>query len=85
MPARPSHIPHASERSTLQRMSPNVGTPSEKLYPAGKQTIAKMVAKGWIERQSDAGPPRLLHNGHRTRGPEGANTERTMSRRERRC
>jgi DNA-binding PadR family transcriptional regulator len=28
--------------------------PSEKLHPAGKQTIAKMVAKGWIERRSDA-------------------------------
>ena len=54
MPARPSHIPHAMERSTLQRMSPTVGTPSENLHPAGKQTVAKMVAKGWIERQSDA-------------------------------
>jgi hypothetical protein len=54
MPARPSHIPHAMERSTLQRMSPTVGMPSEKLHPAGKQIIAKMVAKGWIERQSDA-------------------------------
>jgi hypothetical protein len=27
--------------------------PSEKLYPAGKQIVAKMVAKGWIERRSD--------------------------------
>jgi hypothetical protein len=31
-----------------------VGTPTEKLHPAGKQTVANMVAKGWIERQSDA-------------------------------
>jgi hypothetical protein len=54
MPARPSHIPHAMERSTLQRMSPTVGMPSEKLHPAGKQIVAKMVAKGWIERRSDA-------------------------------
>jgi hypothetical protein len=54
MPARPSHIPYATERSTLQRMSPTVGTPTEKLHPAGKQTVANMVAKGWIERQSDA-------------------------------
>jgi hypothetical protein len=54
MPARPSHIPHAMERSTLQRMSLTIGTPSEKLHPAGRQTVAKMVAKGWIERRSNA-------------------------------
>jgi hypothetical protein len=35
-------------------MSPTVGKSSENLYPAGKQTVAKMIAKGWIERQSDA-------------------------------
>jgi DNA-binding PadR family transcriptional regulator len=27
----------------------------EKLHPAGKQTIDKMLEKGWIERGSDAG------------------------------
>jgi hypothetical protein len=53
MPARPSHIPDAAERSTLQRMSLAVRTPSEKMHTAGKQTIAKMAAKGWIERESD--------------------------------
>jgi hypothetical protein len=52
MPPRPSHIPHAMERSTLQGMSLTVGTPSDKLR-AGKQTVAKMVAKGWIERRPD--------------------------------
>jgi hypothetical protein len=54
MPARPSHIPHTIERSTLQKMSLTVGTPSAQLHPAGKQTVAKMVAKGWIERRSNA-------------------------------
>jgi hypothetical protein len=69
MPPRPCHIPHASERSTLQRMNPTVGTPTHKMHPAGRQTIAKMVAKGWIERASDArGRARLLHNGHRAKG-----------------
>jgi hypothetical protein len=53
MPPRPSHIPHAMERSTLQSMSSTVGTPSDKLR-AGKQTVAKMEAKGWIERRPDA-------------------------------
>jgi hypothetical protein len=53
MPARPSHIPHSSERSALQRMSATKGLPIEKLHPSGKQTVASMMAKGWIERHSD--------------------------------
>ncbi|WP_074817515.1 MULTISPECIES: hypothetical protein [Bradyrhizobium] len=50
MPARPSHIPHAIERAALQKMSVGMGLSSDKLYPAGKQTIAAMLTKGWIER-----------------------------------
>jgi len=53
MPARTSHIPHAVERSTLQKMNLTEGLPIEKLHPAGRQTIAGMLAKGWIERRSD--------------------------------
>jgi hypothetical protein len=53
MPARPSHIPHSAERTTLQRMSATKGLPIEKLHPSGKQTVASMMAKGWIERRSD--------------------------------
>jgi hypothetical protein len=53
MPARQSHIPHSNERTALQRMSPTKGLSVEQLYPAGKQTIATMLAKGWIERRSD--------------------------------
>jgi hypothetical protein len=53
MPARPSHIPHAVERTTLQKMSATAGVPLEQLHPAGKQTVAGMLAKGWIERRSD--------------------------------
>ena len=53
MPARPSHIPHAVERATLQKMSAAEALPLEKLHPAGKQTVAGMLAKGWIERRSD--------------------------------
>jgi hypothetical protein len=53
MPARPSHIPHNLERTTLQKMSATEGLPSAQLHPAGKQTIAGMIAKGWIERCSD--------------------------------
>jgi hypothetical protein len=58
MPPRPSHIPHSNERSALQRMSLTRGLSSEELHPAGKQTIATMLAKGWIERRSnDLGRP----------------------------
>jgi hypothetical protein len=53
MPARPSHLPHARERSTLQKMSPSEGLPIEKMHPAGRHTVAGMLAKGWIERRSD--------------------------------
>jgi hypothetical protein len=53
MPARPSHIPHSVERTTLQRMSATTGLPVEKLHPSGKQTVASMLTKGWIERRSD--------------------------------
>jgi hypothetical protein len=53
MPARPSHIPHSIERSTLQRMSLTQGQPIEKLHPSGRHTVASMLAKGWIDRQSD--------------------------------
>jgi hypothetical protein len=34
-------------------MSPDRGLPLERLYPSGKQTVAGMVAKGWIERRPD--------------------------------
>jgi hypothetical protein len=53
MPARPDHIPHAIERTALQKMSPTQGLLPDKMHPAGRQTIAGMVAKGWIEKQPD--------------------------------
>lgn len=53
MSPRPSHIPHATERSALQKMSFTNGLAPERLYPAGKIVIAGMVAKGWIEKQPD--------------------------------
>ena len=51
MPARPSHIPNATERTVLQKMSLTRGLPPEHLHPAGQQTIAVLLAKGWIEKQ----------------------------------
>jgi DNA-binding MarR family transcriptional regulator len=58
MPPRPSHIPHSNERTALQRMSVTKGRSSEELHPAVKQTVATMLAKGWIERRSnDRGRP----------------------------
>jgi hypothetical protein len=55
MPSRPSHLPHNLERSTLQRMSTTQGLPSTQMHPAGKSTIAGMLAKGWIKTQMVAG------------------------------
>jgi hypothetical protein len=53
MPAGPSHIPQARERAALQKMSPTRGMRLEQLHPAGKQLIASLVTKGWIEKQQD--------------------------------
>ncbi len=53
MPARPSYLPHATERTALQKMSPTKGLLTEQLHPAGKLTIAGMLKKGWIEKQPD--------------------------------
>ena len=53
MPAGPSHIPQAKERAALQKMNITRGIPPEQLHLAGKQMIASMVAKGWIEKQPD--------------------------------
>jgi hypothetical protein len=51
MPPRPSHLPQNLERSTLQRMSSTQGLSPKQMHPAGKGTIAAMLAKGWIKKQ----------------------------------
>ena len=53
MPARPSHIPHATERTALQKIDSTRAVRPEQMHPAGKQIIAVMLAKGWIEKQPD--------------------------------
>jgi hypothetical protein len=63
MPARPRHIPHATERTALQRMSRTRGLTPERLHPAGKQVIAGMQAKGWIEKQADGRTYCITHAG----------------------
>jgi len=51
MAVRSSNIPHNRERSALQKMSTDQGLLLSELYPAGKSTIAAMLAKGWIKKQ----------------------------------
>lgn len=46
MPPRPSHLPHAIERAALQKL---LVRSTADLHPAGKQTISRMLEKGWIE------------------------------------
>jgi hypothetical protein len=53
MPAAPSHIPQATERTVLQKMSLTRGLTAEQMFPAGKQMISSMVTKGWIKKQPD--------------------------------
>jgi hypothetical protein len=55
MPARSSHIPHNLERSALQKMSATHALPAKQMHPAGKSTIAGMLAKGWIKTQMVGG------------------------------
>jgi hypothetical protein len=50
---RPPHLPHSLERTALQKMSAIYGLPLAKLHPAGKGTVARMLAKGWIEQDLD--------------------------------
>jgi hypothetical protein len=47
------HIPNATERTALQKMSLTRGLRPEQLHPAGKSVIGGMVAKGWIKKQPD--------------------------------
>jgi hypothetical protein len=55
MPPRPRHLPHNLERTALQKLSVGRALPFSKLYHAGAQTVAGMLAKGWIEKQLGAG------------------------------
>jgi hypothetical protein len=55
MPTRPSHLPHNRERTALQQLRATPGLPLAKLHPAGRQIIAGMVAKGWIEKGENSG------------------------------
>jgi hypothetical protein len=55
MPLRPSYLSHNIERSALQKLNAEQGIPTYKLHPAGKKTIASMLAKGWIVKQMAAG------------------------------
>jgi hypothetical protein len=53
---RPPHIPHNVERTALQNMKGSEWLPGVALYPAKTNTIATMLAKGWIEMQPGPRP-----------------------------
>jgi len=48
MAPRASHIPHAIERSALQKLIAVGPLPFFKLHPAGRGTVDAMVGKGWL-------------------------------------
>jgi hypothetical protein len=54
MPPRPSHLPHNIERNALLRLRARPDLAAAQLHPAGRKTIATMMAKGWIESAPEA-------------------------------
>jgi hypothetical protein len=53
MAPRVAGIPHHRERESLQQIKNRNWVVQTDLYPAGKETIASMLRKGWIERRED--------------------------------
>jgi len=60
MSPRAANIPHARERSALQKLISGKSLSLVQLYPTGKDTVAGMVDKGWIICET-------LAQGHRYR------------------
>jgi hypothetical protein len=54
MPPRPGHIPHSIERTALQKLITGQPLSLVKLHPAGKDTVARMLSKGWIVSETHA-------------------------------
>jgi hypothetical protein len=53
MAPRMPEIPHYRERVSLQSIKDRDWVIQIDLYPAGKETIACMLTKGWIEQRVD--------------------------------
>ena len=79
MPARPSHIPHATERTALQKMSLTRGLRPEQLHPAGTQIIAGMLKKG-MDREAVRRSDLLHYGGRRTAALKAAVFRRNAER-----
>jgi hypothetical protein len=50
MPTRPSQLPSHTERTALLKLRAHTELTARELEPTGRQTIQKMMAKGWLER-----------------------------------
>jgi predicted transcriptional regulator of viral defense system len=50
MPARAVHLPTHRERIALLQLHDRGELPLKELRPVARATLAKMVAKNWIER-----------------------------------
>ena len=48
MPLRAGHLPNHVERSCLQKLRAHAELRADRL-PAGKQALARLIEKGWIE------------------------------------
>ena len=58
MALRDPEIPNHRERSALQSMTLGNWVAEKELFPAGKATVASLVAKGWIEPGANTSGPR---------------------------
>jgi DNA-binding PadR family transcriptional regulator len=52
MAPRVSNLPHVGERHALQILLSGNWKPATSLYPTQAGTLAKMIAKGWIEQRA---------------------------------
>jgi hypothetical protein len=63
MPARAGHLPTHFERSALAKLRVHAQLTARELEPTGRQTLQKMLAKGWLERGNAPGTYRITAPG----------------------
>jgi hypothetical protein len=63
MPARAGHLPTHFERSARAKLRAHAQLRARELEPIGRQTLQKMMTKGWLERGNAVGTYRLTAAG----------------------
>jgi hypothetical protein len=63
MPPRASHFPSHIERIALHKLQKRGELSATELYPTGRPTILKLIAKCWIEPGNASGAYRITPAG----------------------